>query len=158
VDGHDPGALIERASTNVNCRVRAEAQSSAPFDRLEIIANGHVVADADHAGGVQPTIIEADVPLPEGGWLAARCVEGRQSAKGGKMELITAHTAAVYVRVNGQPPPKDSRAVTLLQHSLDETLRWVERKGRFENGKQKDRLLLILRTARDKLEAIVLSS
>src|SRR5262249_35027162 len=72
VDDQDPGTVLARETGGV-VRVRAEARGLVPFERLEVIRNGQVVADATASGSPTRAVVEAEVPVVEGGWLATRC-------------------------------------------------------------------------------------
>jgi hypothetical protein len=150
VDGHEPGAVLDLPTARP-VHVRAELSGVAPFDRLEVIANGQVVAErpptcdpsSPEGTGPQPPnreVLEADVLLEEGGWIAARCGV-----------FPCAHTSPVYVQVGGRPPRPDPAALAVVRGHLDGMLEWVEREGRFENDKQRQRLAGIFQSARGTL-------
>jgi hypothetical protein len=152
VGGQDPGTMMDLTSAESKIHVRAEARSWESFDRLQILANGKVVASTAGSGKGTPAVLEAELALPAGGWVLARCIERRKAVKT-EEEVVTALTSPVYVRVAGQHPPVDPEAVALFQRSLNETRRWVERRGRFQSDKQKQDLIQILDAARAKLDS-----
>jgi hypothetical protein len=100
-------------------RVRASLRSRADSDRVEIVANGRVLA----AGGT-----EAEAPAPGPGWVAARC----QSAAG-----AFAHTSPVAAGTS----PRKPEAVAAIRELAGRTRDWVESVGRFTNPKRKQALL-----------------
>jgi hypothetical protein len=151
VEGQDPGATVELSSPKQKIHLRAEAPGCCSPFQLEIVVNGKVVAWASPHGRTTPPVAQADLALPTGGWIAARCLQWSQTAGKHTPCFVTAHTSPVYVRVAGQPPGVDPQAIALLQRSLDETLTWVDRRGRFENDKQKQNLVEILLKAKEKL-------
>jgi hypothetical protein len=151
VEGRDPGEIVDLPDADRKVRVHAEARSWSPFDRLEVVANGVVVASTAGAGETLPVVIDMELALPDGGWVLARCIERRQVSAVAHEDMVTALTSPVYVRVAGQPPRVDPEAVALLRRSLDETLEWVNSKGRFENEKQKENLAQILLKAKGKI-------
>jgi hypothetical protein len=110
------GPLLD-FSTDGN-RVRAAVRSRGPFEKLEVVANGQVVA----SGGGD---IEAEVPA---GWVAARC-----SGAGG----VLAHTSPVAVGEVTRKP----EAVAAVLKLIDQTRAWVEDVGRFSHPKRKQALL-----------------
>ncbi len=97
--------------------VRAELRSIAPVEVLEIIVNGvvaEVVEAADPARTVdEGLVLEAELRLPEGGWIAAR-------ARGPSSRFVTdsyafAHTSPVYVTAGGQRPVSEEDASFLAE-------------------------------------------
>jgi hypothetical protein len=143
VNGQDAGAVLDVPSSDKAAHVRAEARGRVPPERLEVIANGAVVATAPASGPFPTTLlVEADIPLAEGGWLAARCGA-----------LPSAHTSPVYVQVGGRPPRPDPQALAFVRGHLDGMLEWVAREGRFENDKQRQRLAGVFQSALQALPA-----
>jgi TolB protein len=144
------GAVLD-VPDSTPIRVHAEAHSLLPFERLEIVANGIAVAAAPVAGSPAGASLDAEVPLPEGGWLAARCY-GEQRLPGTMLgQCVYAHTSPVSVRANGRPPRTDPAAVAGLIGHLDKMLQWVERQARCENERQREHLGGIFRSAREEL-------
>jgi len=101
VDGRQPGDEIALAAGEaLELPVRVELRSITPVDSVEIIVNGRVVkawAPSDAAREV----FEASVPIPEGGWIAAR-------ALGPSSRYVTdsyafAQTSPVWVVRGGTP-------------------------------------------------------
>jgi hypothetical protein len=62
-----PGGILT-PKANATVRLRAEAKSLAPTERLEILLNGNVIAATEREA------IELDLPASQPGWLAARCL------------------------------------------------------------------------------------
>jgi hypothetical protein len=149
-EGHGPGAVLDVAAATP-IRVRAEARSLLPFERLEVIANGAVVGSAAASGSPAAAAVDLEVPLPEGGWLAARC-HGPERLPGYFMgQCAYAHTSAVTVRVGGRPAWCDPPAVAGLIRHLDTMLAWVEGQARCPTEQHREHLAAIFRTARDEL-------
>ncbi|MGH7575138.1 MAG: CehA/McbA family metallohydrolase [Longimicrobiales bacterium] len=129
VDGREPGdeiALDAGAATTL--RVRAEALSIAPIERLEIIVNGRVADSVEVSGDSSRLVFDGAVDLPRGGWIAARVV-GPPSRYIGDSYAF-AHTSPVYVVRGGQPftSADDARfladAVAALWARVDERAEW----------------------------------
>ncbi|MCI0435993.1 MAG: CehA/McbA family metallohydrolase, partial [Gemmatimonadetes bacterium] len=100
VAGRQPGDEIAQGARDAaELRVRAEAVSIAPLDRLEIIVNG-TVAQSVRATDSLRIVFEGAVALPRGGWVAARVI-------GPASRYVTdsysfAQTSPVYVVRNGR--------------------------------------------------------
>ena len=100
VDGRGPGEEIAlRTGSPAALPVRVELHSITPVDTVEIFVNGRVArafvpADPAHA------VFTASVPVPDGGWVAAR-------ARGPSSRYVTdsyafAQTSPVYVVRDGR--------------------------------------------------------
>jgi hypothetical protein len=149
VNDSPPGAVVDvRGGATV--RVRAEARSRGELDRLEIVANNRVVAEAAASGTPARATAEAEVSLPEGGWLVARCW-GPLDEESGRGHA--AQSSPIYVQAEGRRPAPDSDAVARLVESLEKMLEWVAHEGRFENDQQRQRLAALFEEARAALIA-----
>lgn len=133
--GRGPGDTLPAGT---NGPVRATAWSLAPFERLDIVADGTAVASTPgvERDGVWTAEVTADLTPASGGWLAARA-----SGPPGPLapDLPTfAHTSPVYI---DGPPPGRALARKGLSKRMAESREWVESVGRFKNPKSRDRLL-----------------
>jgi hypothetical protein len=151
VDGREPGAAVQASADPPTVRVRAEARSAVPFDRLELLANGKVVAETAAGGPPWSAVLEAEVPLPSSGWLAARCRGAHQLLHRPANQRVFAHTSPVYVQAEGPPAPVDLAILNRFVAELDRMFDWVAREARCENERQRERLAEVFRAARQKL-------
>ncbi len=60
LNGQAPGAAITLPADSPMVRLRAEAHSAVPLDRLQILANGEVVAEASASGSPSSAGVELD--------------------------------------------------------------------------------------------------
>jgi hypothetical protein len=152
VDGQDPGATLE-LHAGQPVRLRAQAQGQVPFERLELLANGTVIADKAGTGSPTMAMIECEWTPTSSCWLAARCWGPQQLPHRPANQCVYAHTSPIYVRCEGRPFTVDPAAVTFFVSHLDTMSEWVQSKGRFENDRQRENLIGIFQTARDRLAA-----
>jgi hypothetical protein len=145
VNGQDPGSIID-LQTAAPAQVKVSAESAWPFDRLEIVVNGQVEAEIEAGTNANTAMIETNVNLPNGGWIAARC-------RGSTPLHDYAHTSPVYVRVAGRRPPIKAEAVRALTSDLEKTARWIEKQARSANESQREHLLSIVKEALGALAA-----
>jgi hypothetical protein len=132
-------------------RLRAEAASVVPFERLELVGNGRVLESATATGaGVSTAILEAEVCPPDGGWFAARCVGAAKPELYPHIPAL-AHTSPVWIDVGGRPAPRAPNAVAALRREIDGVRTWVETDGRFTNPRRKEHLLALCDAATARL-------
>jgi hypothetical protein len=133
VNGADPGA--ELADVAGPWCVRADVLGRDLIDRIEIVADGEVIAE-----GSSPLEAES----VRAAWWAARCLSGNR---------IVAHSSAVY----------SSQAAALLlrkeaAHYLGAHFRcmldWTRETGRFAAPAQRDHLAQVFQTAQNKLQSV----
>jgi hypothetical protein len=153
VAGQGPGAMIDLASAAETVQARAEARSIIPFERLELVANGRVIAEAAASGSPCRAVLEAEVPVTASGWLAARCRGSQQLLQAPAPQRVFAHTSPVYLRVAGQEPRADPVALKRFVDQLDGMLAWVAREARCPTEKDRQRLAHVFQEAREKLLA-----
>ena len=74
VDGRQPGDEISVAASGPQAvHVKVDVTSIAPVDSLQIVVNGDVVKTVTRTGADSGTVaFDGQIPMPEGGWIAAR--------------------------------------------------------------------------------------
>jgi hypothetical protein len=147
-NGQDPGSVIELPAEAATVHVRAEARSLVPLEHLEVVANGQVVGRAEATSSPFCGMIDAEVPMPRGGWLLARCWGPYEDVQ---EQWTAAQSSPIYVRRAGLSPSIDRAALTTFLGSLDKMLDWVHREGRFANDQQRERLADVFQSARQVL-------
>lgn len=151
VAGRGPGEVVAVADPGGGVAVRAAAECLTPFERLEVVADGDVIAAAPAtAAGRWRAAVEVVHPMPAPGWLAARCVGG-QGAFLNPGQPAFAHTSPVYVRLAGRPPAHRPAAVAVLRRCVEQTRDWVELHGRFTDEKRRNHLLELFTRALARL-------
>ncbi len=145
VNGLEPGALVSPPDDKQLARVAIEACSVTPFDRLELLYNGEVVARCEANADDRLAKLEAEVPLGASGWLAARCLKG---------EAVRAHTSPVYVRIEGRPMPKYADTSAPFLAVLERTLTWVRTEARCDRESRREQLVETLESARRVLSRL----
>jgi TolB protein len=100
VEGKGPGDEIALAGTDrQELKVKVDAVSIAPLDKLEVIVNGRVAATVK-PGDPLKLSFNGSVPSPAGGWIAARVVG--PSSRYVSDSYAFAQTSPVYVVRNGK--------------------------------------------------------
>jgi hypothetical protein len=126
VNGQGPGAVLEVADEREPLKVRASAISRLPFERLEIVQDGEVVAESLATGNRQASV-EWNATVERGGWLAARV---RASAKTHALHTVFAHTSPVYYTRAGTPNIRAEAAGTMIDE-LDSSVRFIRKNYKF---------------------------
>ena len=140
-------------SVNERIRIRAEVASIVPFDRLELVANGSPIASAQNSGSNPYTaVLETDISLPAGGWVAARCW-GPMKPDLNPHVPVFAHTSPVWIEPDGNAPSKIATAVAALASEVEGVRTWIETHGRFTQPRSKERLLELCDAAAARLAA-----
>jgi hypothetical protein len=148
VDDQGPGAVVEVPPEGRRLRVRAEAQSTVPFDQLEVLADGEVIVEKVASGNRQSAVLEVEHAAAGSGWLAARCWGRERLADG---QCVYAHTSPVCFQAGGRPVRHAPKTVAPLLAALDATLGWVANEARCENERQREHLAGVLGEARREL-------
>jgi hypothetical protein len=150
VDGHSPGDEITIDRGGASVEVQVEAKSFVPFNHLEVISNGRVVASREDRGGTREMTLKENVPVAGPGWLAARC-SSRQAHVTDMWSLqVCAHTSPIYLRVPGQElfsAPAASYMLTLIEGSLT----WLENLAARPDPERFERVRKVFLDARARL-------
>lgn len=157
VNGQQAGsALTLRSGKDRVLQIHARAESQLPYDRLEIVRNGDVIASATPSGGLHQAEIHLEYPLRDSGWIAARALEDLHrypgvefdrihSAEGTlfsslygtrRPENVFAHTSPVYAILDGKPIRSWDDAqyyIRYLEHAMD----WLKQEARFASAEDK---------------------
>lgn len=113
VEGRQIGDEIQLPSGGGSLEVKANAECAWPIHRMEIVANGSVVASTSSAGGEKRLSISERISIECSGWVAARCSSRMQVQHCWPIRL-GAHTSPVYVTVGGQEAFNESDATYML--------------------------------------------
>jgi hypothetical protein len=133
VNDKGPGASLE---TSGPLQISANVISRLPFERVQIVYNGEVVAE--HSSRNQREVkLEAEIVVTRGGWIAARVSGGGQTHAG---STVFAHTSPIYVRVPGTSNRKAETAGAFIDE-IEESMQFIRKSYRF--AKDADRALAL---------------
>jgi hypothetical protein len=153
VNGRDPGATLRADSKPAAVvRIRAAAESQLPYDRLEIVENGAVIAQATPSGRWHKAAIHLEHPVRQSCWLAARVCEDMDVYRGRgvdfksihvpsgarlsdyygtrRPETVFAHSSPVYVIRDGKPIRSRQDAEYYVRY-LDKAIHWLQTEAKF---------------------------
>jgi hypothetical protein len=115
VDGAEPGGVLRLADNGRRrVRIRAEASSQKPMDRLEVIFKGRTLKTVR---GADNLTTDFTVDVDETGWFAARAFERPDHT------VRFAHTSPVYIEVAGQ--------TGVVRHDAQFFIDWMDREIAF---------------------------
>jgi len=149
VDGRGPGAILG-APPGSRLRIEASAGAAVPFDRLEVIVDGAVIARADAVGG-HDAAITCELEVERGCWIAARAIGGPHELA--LADIVFAHTSPVYVDVEGAPARSADDAAYFAAW-IDRLGALTEAEGVFDGAAQREAVLAQFHEARAYYAAI----
>ena len=163
VDNKPPGSILD-GTANEEHQVHAEVWSQMPIDRLEIIANGELVAEVAIPEGSFHAEIDIPYKTDESVWLAARAYQltqkdtrkglsmsQRRNSGGGptylnryygtlRPEVTFSHTSPVYIKIDGQSVRSRDDANYFVRY-LQNVINWLDKSGSFPTEKAKQEVL-----------------
>jgi hypothetical protein len=153
VNRHDPGATLPfDAGKERVAQVHAAAESQIPYDRLEIVANGAVIAQATPSGPRHFAEIHFEHRVDRSCWLAARVCEDMEGYRkrgvdfqevhvphGTRLsnyygtrrpETVFAHSSPVYLIRDGAPIRSWEDAEYFVRY-IDNAIHWLDTEAKF---------------------------
>lgn len=163
VDGQEPGETIQ-LKPNQTVQITAEVWSQVPIDRLEIIANGEMIAETSLASGERHATLNIEYTPKESTWIAARAYQfnmqntrsgvsftERRDAGGGPTQLNNyfgtlrpetafAHTSPTYLLSDNHPIRSQEDATYFVKY-LENAMEWLDASGSFPSEEAKQEVL-----------------
>jgi hypothetical protein len=141
VNNQGPGTSV---SASGPLQISASAVSRLPFERVQIIYNGEVIAE-QAAWQHNEARLEREIPVAHGGWIAARVSGGAKTHAG---FTVFAHTSPVYIRVEDAPHRRAESAGVFVDE-IEDSMQSIRKHyafakdadralalGRFEEGRR----------------------
>jgi dipeptidyl aminopeptidase/acylaminoacyl peptidase len=120
VNGNPMGAVVQvPAGQPYQARLEADIVARMPFDRVEFIQNGRVIAHRDIAPQRGPYQAREQVEVTASSWFAVRVTGPGARGVAENGGIPRAHSGAVYIHVGGQP--------VILKEDVELMLDWVDR-------------------------------
>jgi hypothetical protein len=123
VNGQSPGSVLQGVR---HLEVTARAVSRVPFERLEVVHDGDVVAQKTAANG-QEAKLEWEFSTERSGWVAARVAGNTETRRG---YPVFAHTNPVYLQAK-QPQRKRQEAARAWTAEIEDSMRFIRKYYRF---------------------------
>ena len=138
-DGQEPGSQL-RSRGPRKVRIRVEALSPRPLERLEIVADGRVVQGVASPDRNGRWIVEVDHSFSHNGWVAARAFE----TPGGTIRF--AHTSPIDIDL-GRPVLAAAAARFFLEW-IDREIGFYAAETAFRDPRHREEMLEFFRAAR----------
>lgn len=149
VENQLPGRQFRFDKGPVTLRAAARVHSMVPVQKLEIVANGKVVAEAGGGAPVDRLEWKGGITLPESGWVAARVwgpghrlIANSPSWFGQRQNplVLMAHSGALYVSIAGR------RAFSAADRAfcmdwIDALVNNVKTRGRFATDARRQEVI-----------------
>ena len=142
VNGRTAGDTIRLQPGRAKLEVRARARSIEPYEVLEILVNGKVVAQAKPTGERHDASMQQTIEVDRGGWIAARAHGPKMLPYGATwwQMPVFAHSSPIYLDMPGRPPPAAESAKLLLEQ-LSYLERWAESRAHFPSPENRTETL-----------------
>lgn len=144
VEGQGPGETIPLKPGINRLRIHAEAQSPHVLHRLEIVANGQVVASVK-GNGTSRLVFDDTIELKQGAWVAARTES--DSSWAFLTRSLIAHTNPIYC-LRPAEVLRSTDDARFFAKQIDGLLDWVEHKGSYHDPKHKAEVKALFAKAR----------
>jgi len=122
------------------------------IDQVELIFNGNVIEKFSIQDKQKNGIIEKKVYLPNDGWIAARI---KSKTRDSFFQPIWAHTSPLYISTGKDKFSEKIISAKYFIKKIDESLEWVEKRGKFYSDKQRKEILNLHREAKNLYKKIV---
>ncbi len=160
VEGRPPGQQFHFAKEPVKLRTAAHALSSLPMIRMEILANGKVIASVSSETPTTALEWKGAVDITRSSWLAARVWgPGNRLIANGPSRwsqrrsplVLQAHTAPSYVYL-GDSPIYSAEDRAFFIKWIDSLIEKIKRRGRFATEERRQEVIGIFLRARRAYE------
>lgn len=132
VDDCSPGSLL-RNKRGTDVAVRAVARSIFPIDRLEIVANGQVVAIRTSIDPVEELELDMHLQISADTWVVARCyAPGESVARHHDVwrRPVMAHTSPVYAAAGERYDPFDREVAEHMMQVIEGARLYIMERAR----------------------------
>ncbi len=161
VNGQIAGSELRFDENEASVPVRVSAVSSIPMSRIEIVANGRVIATQSSLTPSERIEWSGAVPLAESSWIAARVWgpnddpiangPSRWSQRRVPDLALLAHTSPVYVTLGGKRVFSAADRDFCL-HWIDALVDRIRKQGNFSNDAHGDQVLAAFARVRQVYE------
>ncbi|MBA2720493.1 MAG: CehA/McbA family metallohydrolase [Chloroflexi bacterium] len=157
VDGHQPGDVITMPASGgrLPAHVRVRAAQAVVAD-VELVVNGRVVASEHVAAPTDELVLDADLDIRSGSWIAARSRSPHEIHSAFNTSMAS-HTSPIYVEVRGRPLFDVADAGTILE-VVEGTRLWLRDLAAIRQPKERERMVELIAASAESLRAKIAAS
>ena len=142
-NGAEIGATVDLTGGG-GLDVEVAFRSYYPVHRVEFVLNGAVAHSLGWPEGRREGVTRHRVEVDRDGWIAGRLWgDSRDSFN----QSVYAHTSPIYFRC-GRPPAERADSARFFVDAIEDSLRWVQEVGRYNNDRQREEVMELIRRAR----------
>ena len=150
VDDRLPGDTVDKQGGG-SLEVELSFRSHYPVERVELIIDGALAQGWEWREGRREAELRHPVEVERDGWIAARLWgDSRDSFD----HSIYAHTSPVYFRC-GLPSLARPESARFFLDAIDESLKWVDTWGRYDDDRQRQEVKDLFRRGREVYAGLV---
>ena len=97
-------------------------------------------------------IIDKEIIIPNDGWIAARI---KSETRDSFFQPVWAHTSPIYISVGNDKILERVSSANHFIKKIDESLEWIDKKGKFYSNKQRKEILDLHREAKSLYKKLV---
>jgi len=131
IDGKGMGSTIRMKKSGGTVEIEATGRSARPFDSIQVVENGRVIAEARTNSSKTAASIRQSHKVSDSAWYAARCIR-----RMGNLDLVVAHSSPIYVYLDKREIFSLSDATYLLT-LMEGGISYCENIGSFRNEKKR---------------------
>ena len=97
-------------------------------------------------------IIDKEIIIPNDGWIAARI---KSETRDSFFQPVWAHTSPIYISTGNDKILERISSANHFIKKIDESLEWIDKKGKFYSNKQRKEILDLHRKAKSLYKKLV---
>jgi len=150
VNGQEMGSTVE-VSGGSALEAEVTYRSYYPIERIEVVVNGEAVHREEWPEGRREGEVRYKVEVERDGWVAARLWG---NARDSFDQSIYAHSSPVYFAC-GKESVQQADAARFFLDSIDESLKWIDSYGRYNNDRQRQDVKELFQQGREAYVGLV---
>ena len=122
------------------------------IDQIELIFNGNIIENFLINDQQKKGIIDKEIIIPNDGWIAARI---KSETRDSFFQPVWAHTSPIYISTGNDKILERISSANHFIKKIDESLEWIDKKGKFYSNKQRKEILDLHREAKSLYKKLV---
>jgi hypothetical protein len=131
--------------------IESTFNSFYPVHRVEIVQNGSIIHSESYPEGKRDGVVRHQSQVKRDGWIAARLWGDQRDSFN---QSIYAHSSPTYFTC-GKQAAEQSGAAHYFLESIEESLKWIDDYGRYNNDQQREDVKELFRKGREAYSGLV---